>query len=212
MAKTSPRAKKPGAAKTSGAKNVKKNPQPVKATYITASPKSKAAAAAAAAKAPAKSAKKSAKAVVPVKAETPAPAALAKKSSVLGAKDLAHFREILLAKRRELLGDVRHMETEALRGGGSSNLSNLPIHMADMGSDNYEQEFTLGLVEKDRNLLRDINVALQKIVDGTYGICEGTGMPISKARLEAQPWARFSIEQARSMEKGMSRPSIRLQD
>jgi RNA polymerase-binding transcription factor DksA len=77
--------------------------------------------------------------------------------------------------------------------------------MADMGTDNYEQEFTLGLMEKDRDLLRQINNALAKIQDGTYGTCEGTGLPISKPRLEAQPWARFSIEHARKLEQRMGR-------
>lgn len=125
--------------------------------------------------------------------------------SGLKPKDLEFFRELLLAKRRELVGDVHHMEQEALMSQSGSNLSNLPIHMADMGTDNYEQEFTLGLVEKDRQLLREINVALQKIKDGTYGICEGTGKPISRARLEAQPWARYSIEHARTLEKRMGR-------
>lgn len=110
------------------------------------------------------------------------------------------FRDVILAKRREIMGDMSSMEREALRSSGGTNLSNLPIHMADMGTDNYEQEFTLGLMEKDRKLLRDLNDALAKIQNGTYGICEGTGKPISKARLEAQPWARFSIEYARKME------------
>ena len=91
------------------------------------------------------------------------------------------------------------MEREALRSSGS-NLSNLPLHMADMGTDNYEQEFTLGLMEKDRKLLRDLNDGLAKIQNGTFGICEGTGKPISRARLEAQPWARYSIEYARKLE------------
>lgn len=140
----------------------------------------------------------------------PAPAVTkpSKNPSGLKAKDLAFFRDLLVAKRRELVGDVHSMEQEALASGGGSNLSNLPIHMADMGTDNYEQEFTLGLVEKDRQLLREINTALQKIRDGSYGICEGTGKPISRARLEAQPWARFSIEHARQMEKGMPRRSF----
>jgi DnaK suppressor protein len=75
--------------------------------------------------------------------------------------------------------------------------------MADMGTDNYEQEFTLTLVETDRKLLREINHALAKIQNGTYGICEGTGKPITKARLEAQPWARYSIEYAKQMERGI---------
>jgi RNA polymerase-binding protein DksA len=123
-----------------------------------------------------------------------------KNQAGIGLRDLEHFRELLLAKRRELLGDMSSMEREALRATGS-NLSNLPIHMADMGTDNYEQEFTLGLVEKDRQLLREINTALAKIQDGSYGLCEGTGKPISKARLEAQPWAKYSIEHARELEK-----------
>lgn len=125
-----------------------------------------------------------------------------KVASGLTSRDLEMFRDLLLAKRRELVGDMSAMEREALRSSGGSNLSTLPIHMADMGTDNYEQEFTLGLVEKDRNLLREINAALAKIQNGTYGICEATGKPIGKARLEVQPWARFSIEYARQMEKG----------
>ncbi|MBC8105277.1 MAG: TraR/DksA C4-type zinc finger protein, partial [Anaerolineae bacterium] len=120
-------------------------------------------------------------------------------------RELEEFRLLLLSKRRELVGDMSSMEREALRSAQGSNLSNLPLHMADMGTDNYEQEFTLGLVEKDRQLLREINSALAKIQDGRFGICEGTGKPISKARLEAQPWARFSIEHARMMERGMLR-------
>lgn len=128
-----------------------------------------------------------------------------KNQAGMNSRELEHFRELLLAKRRELVGDMSSMEREALRSATGSNLSNLPIHMADMGTDNYEQEFTLGLVEKDRQLLREINRALAKIMDGTFGICEGTGKPITKARLEAQPWARYSIEYARQMERGMIR-------
>jgi RNA polymerase-binding protein DksA len=125
-----------------------------------------------------------------------------KNQAGLTPREIEHFRDLLLEKRRELVGDMSSMEREALRTSGGSNLSTLPIHMADMGTDNYEQEFTLGLVEKDRNLLREINHALAKIQNGTYAICEGTGKPIGKPRLEAQPWARFSIEYARSLEKG----------
>lgn len=133
--------------------------------------------------------------------EAPAtPAKPGKNQAGLKAKELEFFRDLLLAKRRELLGDVHSMEEEALRSTSGSNLSNLPIHMADMGTDNYEQEFTLGLVEKDRQLLREINIALGKIRDGTYGICEGTGKPITKARLEAKPWAKYSIEYTRKLE------------
>jgi DnaK suppressor protein len=119
----------------------------------------------------------------------------------ISVRDLEHYADLLLAKRGEIVGDMSSMEREALRSGSYSNLSTLPVHMADMGTDNFEQEFTLGLVEKDRNLLREINNALAKIQNGTYGICEGTGLPIGKPRLEAAPWARYSIEYARQREK-----------
>jgi RNA polymerase-binding protein DksA len=128
-----------------------------------------------------------------------------KNQAGLSTKELEHYRELLLLKRRELVGDMSAMEREALRSANSSNLSNLPLHMADQGTDNYEQEFTLGLVEKDRNLLREINRALAKIQDGSFGICEGTAKPINKPRLEAQPWAKYGIEYARMMERGLVR-------
>jgi RNA polymerase-binding protein DksA len=126
-----------------------------------------------------------------------------KNQAGLSPKELEHYRDLLLEKRRELVGDMYSMESEALRTSGGTNLSSLPMHMADMGTDNYEQEFTLGLVEKDRGLLREINAALAKIQNGTFGICEGTGKPIGKPRLEAQPWARHSIEYARQMQRPM---------
>ena len=112
----------------------------------------------------------------------------------------------LLAKRRQLLGDMETMENEALRSE-TSNLSHLPVHMADMGTDNYEQEFTLSLVDRERKLVDDIDRALMKIADKTYGICEGTGQMITSERLEAQPWARYSIEYARHLQ----RPGVRRQ-
>ncbi len=122
----------------------------------------------------------------------------------LTAKEIRHFREMLLAKRREIFGDVSNMEGDTLRKSrrdASGDLSNMPIHMADLGTDNYEQEFALELMDSERKLLREIDEALQRIEDGTYGICEGTGEPIAKARLEAQPWARYSVEYARKLEQ-----------
>jgi len=118
---------------------------------------------------------------------------------------LAEFRQLLLTKRAELIGDVDHMTTEALRDsqpGGLGTLSNVPIHMADVGSDNWEQEFTLGLVANERQLLKEIDAALQRIADHTYGICESTHKPIGKQRLRAKPWARYCIESAREKELG----------
>jgi DnaK suppressor protein len=62
-------------------------------------------------------------------------------------------------------------------------------------------------MDSERKLLGEIDDALNRIANGTYGICEGTGKPITKARLEAQPWARYSIEYARMLEQGLVRES-----
>ena len=117
-----------------------------------------------------------------------------------------HFKEMLLEKRREILVNVNEMEDEALKKSrldATGDLSSMPIHMADIGTDNYEQEFALGLMDSEIKLLREIDGAFERIEQKTYGICEGTGEQISKARLEAQPWARYCVEYARMVEQGL---------
>lgn len=129
-----------------------------------------------------------------------------RKRSPLTAAEIDNFRELLVAKCKELLGDVNSMETGALRKSrqdASGDLSSMPIHMADIGSDNFEQEFALGLMDSERKILVKINEALGRIGAGTYGICEGTGEPIPKTRLQAKPWARYCIEYAEMLEKGL---------
>ena len=128
----------------------------------------------------------------------------------LSSAELDHFRKLLLQKRNEILQSVVEIEDETLRKSrldASGDLSSMPIHMADLGTDNYQQEFSLGLMDGERRLITEIDDALQRISDGTYGICEGTGLPIAKARLEAQPWARYSVEYARKMEQGQTQES-----
>ncbi len=115
-------------------------------------------------------------------------------SSGLTKRDLEKFRQLLLLKRAEILGDMNTLQNEAFSVDGRSDLSSMPIHMADLGTDNYEQEFTLRLLQDENGVLREINEALKRIEKRTYGICEATGRPIGKARLEAQPWARFCYE------------------
>ena len=124
----------------------------------------------------------------------------------LSAADAKHFKELLLEKRREILKNVTEFEDEALRKSrldATGDLSCMPIHMADLGTDNYEQEFALGLMDSERKLLREIDSALGRIDKKTYGICEGTGKSIPRARLEAQPWARYCVEYARMLEQGL---------
>ncbi len=123
----------------------------------------------------------------------------------LADKQLKMFREMLLAKRRELTGDVRNLTNDALgrsRQDSTGDLSAVPIHMADLGSDNWEQDFTIGLIANEQQLVREIDEALRRIDDRTYGICVATGKPITIARLKAKPWAKYCIEYARQRELG----------
>ncbi len=128
---------------------------------------------------------------------------MAKKKTTkrLTAEEIQEFKALLLAKRKEILGDVSTIEKEALQKS-RSDLSNMPIHMADVGSDNFEQEFTLELLDSERKVLVEIEDALKRVEEDTYGICEGTGKPIERSRLEAIPWARYSVEYANQKEKG----------
>lgn len=119
--------------------------------------------------------------------------------------DLEYFRRLLMEKLQEIAGDVDWIENEALRKSrldSVGNLSTMPIHMADLGTDNYEQEFSLGLMDSERKIVQEILGALKRISLGTYGICEGTGRPIRRARLEANPWARYCVEYASLIEQG----------
>jgi RNA polymerase-binding protein DksA len=124
----------------------------------------------------------------------------------LKSADIKHFKQLLLEKRMEILNNVSEIEGEALKKSrldASGDLSSMPIHMADLGTDNYEQEFALELMDSERKMLREIDEALERIDEKTYGMCLGTGKPIPKARLEAQPWARYCVEYARMLEKGI---------
>ena len=130
-----------------------------------------------------------------------------RKASRLTAEHLEEFRELLLDRRKELLNSLSQMRAEALdknRQEAAGNLSKFPTSPADIGSDNYELEFTLSLLESEQGLLREIDDALGRIDRGVYGICEGTGEPIARTRLKFEPWTRYTIEYASLVEKGLA--------
>jgi len=116
--------------------------------------------------------------------------------------EIDEFKVMLLEKRNEILGNVSTMESEALRRD-RSDLSNMPTHMTDLGTDNYEIENILGLMDSERKILLEIYDALKCIEDGTYGICESGGEQIPKERLKAIPWARYCVACATLLEKGL---------
>ncbi|MDY6913159.1 MAG: TraR/DksA family transcriptional regulator [Planctomycetota bacterium] len=157
-------------------------------------------------KAARKAVKASGKAVAKKRKKAPARKRV---KSPMTKSQLEEFRRMLLDKRRDLVGDMNGIEAQALRVNrqeGAGDLSTMPTHPADIGTDNYEQEFTLGLLESEFALLNEIDEALERINNRTFGICVGTGRPIAKTRLRARPWAKYCIEYARLIEKGLVRP------
>ncbi|MEX2175724.1 MAG: TraR/DksA C4-type zinc finger protein [Pirellulaceae bacterium] len=100
------------------------------------------------------------------------------------------FKQQLLALRSRLRGDVSALADSALRktrSEASGDLSSMPIHMADIGTDAFEQEFTLSLMEHDGSALELIEGALERIEDGAYGVCIECEAKIPKARLQVLP-------------------------
>src|SRR3954469_17765557 len=101
----------------------------------------------------------------------------------MNATEIDSYRQRLLDLRDRLNGDVSHLSDEALRKNGgetSGNLSNTPIHMADLGTDSFEQEFTLSLIESEEGRLKEINAALDRIEQGSFGRCEECQKAIPK--------------------------------
>jgi len=104
---------------------------------------------------------------------------------------LNKFREVLLRKRDLLVGDLQSLESQAFRASEQDSSAN---HMADFGSDNYEQDFNLGLIESDEEAIKEIDEALVRIDERDFGICRECGIEIPGARLEAIPWARLCVQ------------------
>ncbi|OHB81409.1 MAG: transcriptional regulator [Planctomycetes bacterium RBG_16_64_12] len=119
--------------------------------------------------------------------------------------ELKIYKDRLLLLRARLRGDVSQMADSALkqsRTEANGDLSSMPIHMADLGTDNFEQEFTLSLMESDAGTLEKIEAALERIEEGAYGQCEECGAKIPKTRLNALPYATMCVKCASEYEQG----------
>ena len=116
--------------------------------------------------------------------------------------EMLAYREKLHSIRARLRGDVTAMAEVALRKSGmeGSDSAGMPIHMAELGSDNFEQEFTLSLLETEEDTLALIEAALERIDDGNFGQCIQCDSQIAKARLNAIPYTPVCIKCAEAME------------
>lgn len=119
-----------------------------------------------------------------------------------------HFRQMLVELRKKLCNNVCHLEKDALKNEGHavSELSDLPInHLADRGSDNFARDMLIGILQNSEAEICDIDLALEKIDAGTFGVCENCNSRIAKSRLKALPFARLCIKCRELEEEAQSR-------
>jgi RNA polymerase-binding transcription factor DksA len=108
----------------------------------------------------------------------------------------------LLALKDTLLDSMTGVARDNLRTGHDSHeVSAHGLHQADAGSDAYDRDFALSLLSQEQDALFEIDEALKRLAKGTYGVCEMSGKNIPKARLEARPFARFTVECQGEIEK-----------
>jgi DnaK suppressor protein len=129
---------------------------------------------------------------------------------VMKKQEASEFRDLLEEMQYRLRGDVSQLTKEALgadrQDGGSESKS--PTHMAELGSDTFEQDFSLSLAANEQETLTEISAALQRIKDGTFGLCEictkegksPAQSAIPKPRLRAIPYCRTCVDCARKKE------------
>ncbi len=125
----------------------------------------------------------------------------------MNATEVERYRQRLLTLGNRIKGDFTHLQGEALRSSGgeaSGNLSNAPMHPADLGTDNFEAELSLGLLANEEQHLEDIAAALDRIREGRFGICENCQREIGRERLDALPYVRYCIDCARRLEEPQS--------
>jgi RNA polymerase-binding transcription factor DksA len=116
-------------------------------------------------------------------------------------------------KYYERLLDLREQLLHQMNGLAQESAQELPgysLHMADSGTDNFDRDFALSLLSSDQDAVYEIEEALKRIEKRTYGVCELTGKPIPKARLEAIPWTRFTVEAQAQLEREGALRSRRL--
>lgn len=127
-------------------------------------------------------------------------------------EELARFRERLELLRARLQGDMQHLTDGALGRDRVAGVSQSPTHLAELGTETYEQDFSLRFAENDRELIGEVVAALSRIEEGTYGICahcqtEGRAPSksmIPKLRLRAIPYSRNCVNCERKLQEQTS--------
>lgn len=122
----------------------------------------------------------------------------------LNKKDLKEFKKLILKRKEEILEGIKHISEDTLKKSqkeASGDISGYTYHMADVATDNYDREFSLGIVSNERKFLYELDDALKRIEDGIFGICQECKSSIAKNRLKAVPHARLCVKCQQKLEK-----------
>ena len=121
----------------------------------------------------------------------------------LSKQQLKQFKELLLQERAKVASEIRSIAQEAAKNPreASGDLSAYTVHMADMSADTYERELAMNLAGSSQEVLYQIEDALKRIDEGTYGICQQCAKPISVSRLRAVPYTSLCIDCQRTKEQ-----------
>ena len=131
-----------------------------------------------------------------------APISPSKIKNDLNKKETEFYKEQLLTMRSKIVGDLQHLESDSLKKS-TEEMTGDHADIIDTAQDEFEREFVLNLAANEQQILNKIDVALRKIKDGTYGVCEKYGTPIPKKRLIAMPYAILSLKAQEEQEKGL---------
>lgn len=115
------------------------------------------------------------------------------------------YYKILMELRERLRNQMAGLAKES-----AEEIAGYSLHMADSGTDNFDRDFALSLLSSDQDAVYEIEEAMQRIEKKTYGVCELTGKTIPKARLDAIPWTRFTVDAQMQLEKDGALKSRRL--
>ena len=119
-------------------------------------------------------------------------------------KELMEFKKCILKRKEEILDEIKHISDDTLKKSqkdASGDISGYTYHMADVATDNYDREFSLGLASNERTVLYELDDALKKIEEGIFGVCEACKCLIAKNRLKAVPQARRCVKCQEKKEK-----------
>jgi RNA polymerase-binding transcription factor DksA len=108
----------------------------------------------------------------------------------------AKYYQRLIELRDQLVRQMNGLAKES-----AQEMAGYSLHMADSGTDNFDRDFALSLLSSDQDAIYEIEEALKRIEKDTYGICELTGKPIPRSRLDAIPWTRFTVQAQAQLER-----------